>query len=140
MLLSIATVFGQNLLLNYFSPPWSVPVARYTSIIFISIFPSRIWMFVSFIAFLSALIHREYVFCQHTQSKDGVITGIQMHFSPNREETTLNEHQMCKDLTEFLIQLINMLIHIISLFQNFWMYPSDSIVKKCISITANLLL
>lgn len=29
-----------------------------------------------------------------------------MHFSPNPEDATLREHQMRKDVTEFLIQLI----------------------------------
>lgn len=63
-------------------------------------------MFVSFIAFLSALIHRDRFLPAHRIKRRSNNCGIQMHFSPNREDTTLSEHQICKVLTEFLKQLI----------------------------------
>lgn len=85
-----------------------MPVAQSTSIIFLSILPSKICVLIYFITFPSVLVHRVHVFCHHTESKDEVIKQLlwDSNFSPNREDVTLSEHQMGKDVAEFLIKLI----------------------------------
>lgn len=79
-LLSISTFFAQYLWINYFFLPWFEPLARFTSITFVSILPTKTCMLIYFIAFYSAPC----LFSASTlNQKMGWLNcyfGIQIHF------------------------------------------------------------